>query len=188
MSNQLDRDKALALVYEYTISESLRKHMLAVEKSMLWYARYFNLSPDEQLKWGIVGLLHDFDYESHPDPLPPDGHPFWGCALLKKLGYEEEIITAILGHASYTGTPRNSLMAKALFAVDELSGFLVACSLVRPDRSIMNLKAESVVKKMKDKAFAKGCSREEMKSGAAELGIELNAHIENLITALSDFQ
>lgn len=186
MPIDFDREKALALLHEYTKSESLIKHSLAVEQAMRWYARQTNRTPDEVTAWGICGLLHDFDYEAHPNPAPPDGHPFFGNRILGELGYSSEIREAIMGHALYSGVPRTTQMAKTLFAVDELSGLITACSLVRPDRSVMTLEPSSVKKKMKDKAFARGVSREDVVNGAAELGIELDAHIQNVITALRE--
>ncbi|MBX7139316.1 MAG: HAD family hydrolase [Oligoflexia bacterium] len=180
------RDEAFALLSEYTKSESLIKHALAVEAGMRWYAAHFNIPAAEAEKWGLTGLLHDFDYEAHPDPTPPEGHPFFGNRLLGELGYSDDIREAIMGHALYTGVPRTSQMAKALFAVDELSGLIVASALVRPDKSLKTLEASSVVKKMKDKGFARGCNREDIKLGAEELGVELPQHISNLITALRE--
>ena len=180
----ISRQDGVALLHEYTESESLRKHALSVEAAMRWYAEHFQLAPDEIELWGLTGLLHDFDYEKWPEPTPPDGHPFKGNALLAELGYPESLRTAIMGHAHYTGVPRETLMAKALFAVDELSGLITASVLVRPDKSIFNLEASSVKKKMKDKAFARGCNRDDIKLGAEELGIELETHISNVITAM----
>lgn len=178
------RDEALALLQEYTKSESLLKHAQAVEAAMRWYARHFEQSSNEIDQWGLTGLLHDFDYERWPDPVAPDGHPYKGNQILKELDYPEEICTAIMGHALYTNTPRDSLMAKTLFAVDELTGLITASVLVRPDRSLHTLTVKSVKKKFKDKAFAKGCNREEIRLGAEELGIELGEHMGNVITAM----
>jgi len=178
------RDKALALLTEYTKSDSLIKHALAVEASMGWYAIYFKVSQEEVEKWGVTGLLHDFDYEAFPEPVSPDGHPYKGHSILTDLGYPEDIRTAIMGHAEYTGVPRESLMAKTLFAVDELSGLITASALVRPDKSLNTLEAKSVKKKMKDRHFARGCNRDDIRKGAAELGIELDQHISNVITAM----
>ncbi len=132
----------------------------------------------------MTGLLHDFDYERYPEPAPPEGHPFKGNQILLERGYPEELRTAIMGHATYTGVARASRMAKALFAVDELSGLVTASVLVRPDKSILQLEASSVLKKMKDKAFARGCNREDIKLGAEELAIELPQHVTNVIAAL----
>jgi len=178
------RSDALAILHEYTQSESLTKHMFAVEAAMRWYARHFARPAAEVEEWGMTGLLHDFDYERFPEPTPPDGHPYRGNSILQELGYPEHITRAIMGHATYTGVPRDTLMAKALFAVDELCGLVTASVLVRPDRSIMNLEAKSVAKKMKDKAFARGCNRDDIRLGAEELGIELNQHIANVIEAM----
>ena len=177
------REEALALLHEYTKSESLRKHGLGVEAAMLWYARHFNVGPEETLRWGLAGLLHDFDYEQYPQ-LGPEGHPFRGCAILKEQRWPEEIVAAILGHAGYSGTPRDTLMAKSLFAVDELCGFVTACTLVIPDRSLFSVKASSVKKKMKDRAFARACSREDILKGAEEIGLPLEEHIQNVILGM----
>ena len=186
MSNQnISREKALALLQEHTKSPHLIKHALAVEAAMLWYARKSNQSESESEKWGLCGLLHDFDYETHPDPVPPDGHPFYGVKVLAELGYPDEIIQAILGHATYSGVSRESLMAKTLFAVDEMSGFITACALVRPDKCLANVEIKSVLKKMKDKAFARGCNRDDMNIGAQELGIAMEEHVRNMIEALT---
>ncbi|RIL10838.1 MAG: HAD family hydrolase [Proteobacteria bacterium] len=178
------RDEALALLHEYTKSESLIKHALAVEAAMRWYAAHFGESSQEIEKWGITGLLHDFDYEKCPTPEPPDGHPYFGNRILGELGYPDDLREAIMGHALYTNTPRTTKMAKSLFAVDELTGLITASVLVRPDKSIANLETSSVKKKMKDKAFARGCNREDIKLGAEELGIEIEQHITNVIAAM----
>ncbi len=180
------REKAFALLSEYTKNPSLIKHSLSVEAGMRWYAKHFNCSAEEIERWGIAGLLHDFDYEQHPDPTPPDGHPYFGNRVLAEAGYDEEIRTAIMGHALYTNTPRTSLMAKALFAVDELTGLITAATLVRPDKSLFTLEADSVKRKMKDKHFAAGCNRDDIKLGAAELGIELTPHISNVILSMRE--
>lgn len=178
------RDEAVALLHEYTKSESLIKHALSVEAAMRWYANHFGLSSEEVEKWGITGLLHDFDYEMFPEPTAPDGHPYKGNTILEEAGYPEDVRTAIMGHALYTNTPRDTQMAKTLFAVDELSGLITAAVYVRPDKSIHNLEVKSVKKKFKDKAFARGCNRDEMRQGAEELGIEMDQHIQNVITAM----
>ncbi len=178
-------EDALSLLNTHTKSPLLIKHAISVEQAMRWYADYFKISPEETEKWAICGLLHDFDYESHPDcSNNPDSHPFWGANILKEQGYGDEIVNAVLGHATYSGVARESLMAKTLFAVDELSGFVTACALVRPDKDLANLEVKSVMKRMKDKAFAKGCNREDMRLGAEELGIALEQHIGNMIEAL----
>ncbi len=174
----MDRSAALDLLYEYTKSESLRKHALTVEAAMRAYAAKF--SADENV-WGITGLIHDFDYEMYPQP--PD-HPMKGSEILREKGYPEDVRRAILGHASYTGTPRDTTMAKALFASDELCGFIVACTLVRPNKQIEGMEVSSVKKKLKDKAFARSVNREEIVQGAAELGVPLDEHIQFVINAL----
>jgi putative nucleotidyltransferase with HDIG domain len=179
----MTRDEALALMQEYTASDALRKHMYAVEAAMRAYAR--KAGEDEEA-WGLVGLMHDFDYERYPnaDRSATEEHPSAGVKVLRQRGLPEASCTAILGHASYTGVPRESAMAKTLFAVDELCGFLVACALVRPSKSLMDLEVSSVKKKLKDKAFARGVNREEVHQGAAELGVPLDDHIRFVIEAL----
>ncbi len=179
----MTRDEALALMHEYTPSDALRKHMYAVEAAMRAYAR--KSGADEEA-WGLVGLLHDFDYERYPNPdrLADDQHPSTGVKLLRERGLPEASCRAILGHASYTGVPRDSELAKTLYAVDELCGFLVACALVRPSKSLNDLEVGSVKKKLKDKAFARGVNREEVHQGAAELGVPLEEHITFVIQAL----
>ncbi|MGD8727119.1 MAG: HD domain-containing protein [Gemmatimonadales bacterium] len=179
----MTRDEALALMHEYTESDALRKHMYAVEAAIRAYARRFG---EDEEEWGIVGLLHDFDYERYPNDAhsPTEEHPSFGVRLLREKGLPEPMLQAILGHASYTGVPRETLMAKALFAVDELCGFLIACTLVRPSRSLADLKVKSVKKKFKDKAFARAVSREEMLQGAEELGLSFDEHVQFVIEAL----
>jgi putative nucleotidyltransferase with HDIG domain len=171
------RDEAWYLLCEYTKSDSLRKHALAVEEVMRAYARRLG---EEEEKWGVTGMLHDFDYEVYPDP--PD-HPLKGSEILRERGYSEEIRRAILGHATYTGVPRDTLLAKALYASDELTGFIIACALVRPN-GIWDLEAKSVKKKLKDKAFARTVNRDEVAEGAQEFDIDLDAHIDFIIAAL----
>lgn len=180
------REEAEALLHEYTKTKSLINHALSVEACMNWYAQYFKEqgSDVDTLAWSITGLLHDFDYEMFPEPTAPHGHPFKGNAILEELGYPAEIRAAIMGHAHYTNTPRETLMAKALFAVDELSGLITASVLVRPDRSIHNLEVKSVLKKFKDKAFARGCNRDDIRLGAEELAIPLEQHTANCIEAM----
>src|SRR5262245_28580547 len=165
----LDRDRALALMHEYTASDALRKHMYAVELAMRAMAAR---AGEDQESWGVVGLLHDFDYERFPNPAhsPTEEHPAAGVRILTAQGLPEASGRAILGHANYTGVPRDSDMARALFAVDELCGFLVACALVRPSRSLADLEVPSVKKKLKDKAFARGVSRDDGLQGAAGPG------------------
>ncbi len=179
----MNRTEALALMEQHTHSQSLRQHMLAVEAAMRAYATRDGEDPEV---WGVVGLLHDFDYEAFPNQQhsPNDGHPSWGVRLLREKGLPEELCRAILGHASYTGVPRDTPLARTLFAVDELCGFLVACALVRPSKSLADLEVSSVKKKLKDKAFARGVNREEVQQGAAELGIPLDEHIAFCIAAL----
>lgn len=172
------RDEAYALLTEYTTSESLIKHALAVEAVMRAFARRYG--EDEQM-WGIIGLLHDYDYERYPNP--PD-HPLRGAEILRARGYPEEIVRAILGHADYTGVPRDTLAAKVLYAVDELTGFIVACTLVRPTRGLDDLPVASVKKKLKDKAFARSVDRQIVYRGAEELGMPLDDLIAFIISAL----
>lgn len=177
------RDRALALMHEYTPSEALRKHMYAVEAAMRAMAG--RMGGDSE-QWGLVGLLHDFDYERFPNAAhsAADEHPAEGVRVLAAQGFPEELQRAILGHASYTGVPRDTPVARALFAVDELCGFLVACALVRPSRSLADLEVASVKKKLKDKAFARGVNREDVTQGAAELGVPLEELIAFLLEAL----
>lgn len=177
------RTDALALVHEYTASESLRKHMLAVEAAMRAYARKYG---EDEERWGLAGLMHDFDYERYPNAAhsATEEHPAEGVRVLRELGYPEDVLRAILGHAVYTGVARETQMAKALFAVDELTGLITATALVRPSRSVHDVEAKSVRKKMKDKAFARGVSREDVRLGASELGIELDDHIRFVIEAM----
>jgi putative nucleotidyltransferase with HDIG domain len=179
----LDRERALALVHEYTASDALRKHMYAVELAMRAMAERAGEDVDA---WGVVGLVHDFDYERFPNAAhsATEEHPAEGVRILTALGLPEASGRAILGHANYTGVPRDSPMARALFAVDELCGFLVACALVRPSRSLQDLEVASVKKKLKDKAFARGVSREDVVQGAAELGVPLEEHIAFVLGAL----
>lgn len=178
------RDDAWVLLNEYTKSASLLKHAQCVEAAMKWYAEFFNEPPEEITKWCITGLIHDFDYERYPTADPIDGHPYKGNQILKDAGYPDDVREAIMGHALYTGVPRNSKMSKTLFAVDELSGLIVASALVRPDKSLQNVEAKSVLKKMKDKAFARGCNRDDIRLGAEELGIPLEEHTANVLKAL----
>src|SRR3954447_19487491 len=172
----LSRDSAYELMTEYTQSESLRKHMLAVEASVRGYA---GLWGEDEEEWGVVALLHDFDYERWPSP---EEHPFKGVAILQELGYPEWVTRAILSHADYSGVARESRLEKTLYACDEMSGFVTAAALVRPSKSILDLEASSVVKRMKDKAFARNVPREDLRRGAEELGIALDQHIANVIT------
>ena len=177
------RADTLALMHEYTASESLRKHMLAVEGAMRAYAQKFG---EDEERWGTTGLIHDFDYERFPNNAhsPTEEHPSEGVRLLRSRGYPEDILEAILGHAQYTSTPRESKMAKTLFAVDELTGLITATALVRPTKSVHEVDARSVRKKMKDKAFARGVSRDDVINGANELAVDLDEHIAFVISAM----
>ena len=171
---------------EYTKGDSLRKHAVAVETAMRACAARYGGPEADVDEWGIVGLLHDFDYEMFPDP---EGvHPFKGSNILCGRGYSDRIIRAILGHATYTGVPRDTELARALFATDELCGFLVACALVRPSRSLDDLEVASVKKKLKDKAFARTVNRDDIHQGVEELGVELDEHIRFVIDALKPVQ
>ena len=168
---------------EYTASDSLRKHMLAVEAAMRAYAERFGEDVDT---WGLTGLIHDFDYERYPNAehSPTEGHPSWGVRLLRQRGWPEDVLTAILGHGNYTGVARESRLAKTLFAVDELTGLITATALVRPSKSLHEVDARSVRKKMKDKAFARGVNRDDVASGAQELGVDLDEHIQFVVDAM----
>lgn len=179
----MTRDEALALMHEHTASEPLRRHMYAVETAMRACAR--RLGEDEEA-WATVGLLHDFDYEAHPNEArsATEGHPAFGVALLRERGYPEPLCRAILGHATYSGVPRDTPVARALFAVDELCGFLVACALVRPSKSLADLGVRSVRKKLKDRGFARAVDRGEIRQGAEEFGVDLDEHIDFVIQAL----
>jgi putative nucleotidyltransferase with HDIG domain len=177
------RNDALALVHEYTASDSLRKHMLSVEAAMRAYAEK---GGEDVERWGLAGLIHDFDYERFPNAAhsPTDEHPAEGVRILRARGWPEDILEAVMGHALYSGVPRVTPMARTLFAVDELTGLITATALVRPSRSVHEVDARSVRKKMKDKAFARGVSREDVINGAAELGIDLDEHITFVIGAM----
>jgi putative nucleotidyltransferase with HDIG domain len=168
----------LALLHEHTETQGLRKHALAVEAAMRAYAR--KLGGDEDL-WGATGLIHDFDYEKHPTPAE---HPFFGVRILEERGYPRAMIEAILGHASYSGTPRTTPMARALFAVDELCGLITATALVQPNRTLAEVSVDSVLKKMKSKGFARGVNREEVERGAEELGVPFPEHVATVLAAL----
>jgi len=174
----LSREQAWGIVTEHTQSESLRKHMLAVEAAVRGYARMFGEDEDD---WGAVALLHDFDYERYPDQ---QNHPFRGVEILTARGYPEWVTRAILSHADYSGVPRESKLEKTLYACDEMSGFVTAAALVRPSKSVLDLEASSVIKRMKDKAFARAVPRDDLKRGAEELGLPLDQHITNVITFL----
>lgn len=174
----MDREAAWGLLTEFTQSESLRKHAMAVEACLRAYARRFG---EDENQWALAGLLHDFDYERWPSA---EDHPFRGNEILAERGWPEEIRRAILSHADYSGVKRESRLEHALFACDELAGFITACALVRPDKSILTLEPRSVRKRMKDKAFARAVSRDDIVNGAAELGVDLDEHIGFCITAM----
>lgn len=175
----MTRDDAYNIVKQYVKNQNLRNHMLAVEAAMKFYAMKFE--PENIEKWQIVGLLHDFDWEIHPTM---EGHPQKGAEILKQLNVPEDIIRAVLSHADYTGVHRVSIMEKALFACDEITGLITAVVLVRPSKSLMDLSVSSVRKKWKNLNFASGANREEIQQGAEEFGIELWQHVENVITAM----
>lgn len=179
------RDEAWQLVCEFTQSESLRKHMLAVETCVRAYARKFGANEDT---WGLAALLHDFDYERWPnnEHAADREHPAEGSTILRERGYSEEIIRAILSHADYCNVPRQSQLEHVLFACDELAGFLAACTYVRPSKSILDLEVDSVKKRLKDKAFARGVSRQDVRKGAEELGVPIEEHIAFCIQALRE--
>ena len=179
----MTRDEALTLMHEYTPSEALRKHMYAVEAAMRAYAGKYG---EDVESWGLVGLLHDFDYERYPNDAhsATEEHPSHGVGVLRQRGVPEVMCQAIMGHAAYTGVPRETRMARTLFGVDELCGFLVACALVRPSRSLKDLEVSSVKKKLKDKAFARGVNRDEVRLGAEEMGVDMDQHIQFLLEAL----
>src|SRR4029078_7550793 len=176
----LSRDEAWAIVTEYTQSESLRKHMLGVEAAVRGYARQFGEDEDD---WGAGAVLHDFDYERYPDQ---QNHPFRGVEILQAKGYPEWVTRAILSHAESSGVSRETRLEKTLWACDELSGFITAASLVRPSKSILDLEASSVVKRMKDKAFARNVSRDDLRRGAEEMGLPLDQHITNVIAFMRE--
>jgi predicted hydrolase (HD superfamily) len=176
----LNRDDAWALLVEWTTSDSLRKHALAVEAAVRGYARLFG---SDETDWGVVGLLHDFDYERYPTAAD---HPFRGCEELRRRGYPDWVMRAILSHASYSGVARESRLEKTLFACDEMAGFVTAAALVRPSRSVMDLEPASVLKRMKDKAFARAVSRDDLRQGAVELELPLEEHVRNVITFLRE--
>lgn len=180
------REEALNLMHEWVQSESLRKHMYCVEAAMRAYAQKYGEDPE---LWGLAGLLHDFDYERFPtfDAEKQSGHPYEGISVLRDQGYPEEIIESILGHALYSGVPRNSQMAKCLFACDELCGFIVACAYMRPDK-FQSLEPKSVKKKLKDKSFAAKVSREDIELGISELGVDKDEHIQFVINSLKPIQ
>ncbi len=174
----MEEQKALEIVHEFVKNENLRRHMYAVSEAMRQYAKKYG---EDEEKWAIVGLLHDFDWEIHPSA---EEHPIKGSEILKERGYPEEILRAILSHADYTGVTRESLMEKTLFAVDELTGFITACALVQPSKKLADVKVDSVKKKFKKKEFARQVNRDDMLKGAEELGVNLDEHIEFVINAM----
>jgi putative nucleotidyltransferase with HDIG domain len=174
------RDQAYELMTQWTQSDSLRKHMLSVETAVVAYARKYN---EDENKWAVTALLHDFDYEKHPE-LSANGHPFVGVQYLREQGYDEEILEAILGHADFSGVPRATPLAKTLYACDEITGLITAAVYVRPDKNIAHQTVDSLKKKFKDKAFAKGVNREDVKRGAEELGVELWEHVDFVLKAM----
>ena len=174
----LTREAAWALLTEWTQGESLRKHALAVEAAVRGYARQFG---EDEPAWGVVALLHDFDYERYPTAAD---HPFRGCEELTRRGYPSWVTRAILSHADYSGVPRESRLEHTLFACDEMAGFVMAAALVRPTKSVLDLEAASVIKRMKDKGFARAVSRDDLRKGAEELGLSLDEHVGNVITFL----
>lgn len=176
----MNRAEAIKLLARYVTNENLKKHMFAVEAAMRGYAKYFDENEDW---WGMVGLLHDFDYEKYPSL---DEHPFKGAEILKNEGYDEEFIKTILAHASHTNEPRNTLAKKTIYAVDELCGLIVAVALVKPNKKLNEVQVKSVRKKMKDKAFARQINRTEIIQGAQELNIELDKHIEIVLNSLNN--
>jgi predicted hydrolase (HD superfamily) len=177
----IDRESAWCLLTEFTQSESLRKHALAVEACMRACARKWGNAPDDETLWGIVGLIHDFDYERWPTP---EDHPYKGNEILKERGYSDEIRRAIMSHAEYSGVTRDTAMEKALFACDELAGFITAVALIKPGKSLAEVDTRSVRKRMKDKAFARKVNRDDIINGAADLGVDLDEHIAFCIEAL----
>jgi putative nucleotidyltransferase with HDIG domain len=179
----MNYEEARNLMHEYTQSDALRRHMYAVEAAMRAYAKKYG---EDEEKWGIVGILHDFDYEKYPnhERSPTKEHPSTGVKILRERGYPDDVCDAILGHGEYTGVPRVSLMAKTLYAVDELCGFLNACALVRPSKSLQDLKVKSVKKKLKDKGFARAVNRDEIRQGVEEAGLPFDEHVQFVIEAL----
>jgi len=176
----MNREDAWRLLNEYTRSDSLLKHAMGVEAAVRGYARTFG---EDESEWGIVGLLHDFDYERWPTP---EDHPFRGCEILRERGYPEWVTRAILSHADYSGEPRVSRLEKTLWGCDEMAGFVTAASLVRPSKSILDLEPSSVMKRMKDKAFARAVKRDDLRKGAEDLGLPLEEHIGNVITFMRE--
>ena len=182
---EITREQAWALLTEYTQSPSLIKHSLGVEAAMRAYANKFG---EDEERWGIVGLIHDFDYERHPDmggdKPQEEWHTYAGARILRERGWPEEVVVDVLSHADYVGAPRDTLLRKTLYAVDELTGLVAAVALVRPSKSIMDVKVRSVRKKWKDRSFAAGVNREDVEAGAAALGVELSDHISTVLSAM----
>ena len=176
----MNRDAAWRLLNEYTRGDSLLKHAMAVEAAVRGYARRFD---EDEEAWGVVALLHDFDYERWPSP---EDHPFRGCEILREQGYPEWVMRAILSHADYSGVPRESRLERTLWACDEMAGFITAASLVRPSKSVCDLEPASVVKRMKDKAFARAVKRDDLRRGAEEIGLPLDEHIANVIAFMRE--
>ncbi|MFC4638087.1 HD domain-containing protein [Deinococcus hohokamensis] len=177
----MDREQAYALMLEHTPSESLRRHMLNVEAAMRWYARHWN---EDEETYAVTGLLHDFDYEAHPEE-----HPTWGVQFLRDhTDTAPEVLDAILGHATFTGVARETRLARTLFAVDELTGLIQAAALIRPDRDLRQLELSSVKKRFRNRAFAAGVNRDEVEQGARELGVDLDTHMANVLLALQQAQ
>jgi putative nucleotidyltransferase with HDIG domain len=179
----MNRNEALQIVNEYTKNQNLVKHMLAVEAAMRFYAKKFG---EDEEKWAVTGLIHDFDYEKYPNAKhhPTEEHPSWGVRLLQEKGYPADVCEAILGHGDYTGVPRQTRLAKTLYACDELTGLVAAVALVRPSRKVAEVDVVAVKRKWSDKSFARGVKREDIELGAQELGIPLDEHIQNVITAM----
>lgn len=182
MKKETNRDYCWNLLCEHTQNDSLRKHALAVEACMRYYAKKYG---EDENYWGNVGLLHDFDYEKYPDY---SQHPFKGAEILRELGFEDKFIRAVLAHAEHTGVKRENLLEKSIFACDELAGFILAVVYVRPNKTIDEVDVKSVIKKLKDKAFARAVNREEISKGAQELEISLEEHIQNCISALKEYK
>ena len=178
MSTIPSRDDAYALLTGHTNNPNLVKHALCVEAGMRHYASHFG---EDQEVWGITGLIHDFDYEEHPSL---EEHPFVGAEILREQDWADEIIEAVLGHSDHTGVPRNTAMARALYAVDELTGFIVACALIRPDKSLLELPVKSITKKFKDKAFCRAIDRQHLFDAAAELEMPIDEHVGHVLEAL----
>ncbi|MFC4426656.1 HD domain-containing protein [Deinococcus navajonensis] len=177
----MDREQAYALMLEHTPSESLRRHMLNVEAAMRWYARHWN---EDEVAYAVTGLLHDFDYEQHPEE-----HPTWGVGFLRDhTDTPAEVLDAIMGHAAYTGVARETRLARTLFAVDELTGLIQAAALIRPDRDVRQLELSSLKKRFRNRAFAAGVNRDEVEQGARELGVDLETHMANVLLALQQTQ